>query len=190
MVHVHGRDVDAAADAAFDQIEVVRHIWAILVVDVVAACGNARDGDAGHIAKHFVVDLRVALRSLDEILIRHTFGSRDEDIHYEWNPLWQMDDEQKAKIELQKAQAFEVDVKAGLIEPEILKAARENALIESGFLYPGIETAIDEAEEMRPDEEDVDESFPGSPFSTGAAGEEQQGEFGQGFQKQGGFGQK
>ena len=137
-----------------------------------------------------VVRLTPALHPLDEILIRHTFGSRDEDIHYTWQPLWQMDDEQKAKIELQKAQAHEVDVKAGLIEPEILKAARENALIESGFLYPGIETAIDEAEEMRPDEEDVDESFPGSPFSTGAAGEEQQGEFGQGFQKQGGFGQK
>ena len=103
------------------------------------------------------VRLTPALHILDEVLIRHTFGSRDPDIHSEWNPLWQMDDEQKAKIEYQKAQAYEIDVKAGLIEPDVLKAARENALIESAFLYPGIEAAIDEAEENAPDPEDVDE---------------------------------
>src|SRR5437773_10363941 len=34
---------------------------------MVATFRNARDGDAGHVAEHLVVDLRVALRSLDEL---------------------------------------------------------------------------------------------------------------------------
>src|SRR5207249_327128 len=67
MVDVHGRDVDAAADAAFYQIEVVGHVRTILVVDVVAAFRNSRDSDAGHVAEHLVVDLRVPPRSLDEL---------------------------------------------------------------------------------------------------------------------------
>src|SRR5437870_12347813 len=67
MVDVHGRDVDAAADAAFYQIEVVGHVRTVLVVDVVAAVRNAEDRGAGTVAEHLVVDLRVAPRSLDEL---------------------------------------------------------------------------------------------------------------------------
>src|SRR2546428_11094988 len=67
MVDVHGRDVDAAADAAFYQIEVVGHVRTILVVDVVAAFRNSRDSDAGQVAEHLVVDLRVPPRSLDDL---------------------------------------------------------------------------------------------------------------------------
>src|SRR5213594_3692228 len=67
MVDVHGRDVDAAADAAFYQIEVIGHVRTVLVVDVVAAFRNSRDSDAGHVAEHLVVDLRVPPRSLDEL---------------------------------------------------------------------------------------------------------------------------
>src|SRR5215475_11437293 len=65
MVDVHGRDVDAAADAAFHQIEVVWYVRAVLVVDVVAAFGNAWNGDPGHAAEHLVVDFRVPPRSFD-----------------------------------------------------------------------------------------------------------------------------
>ena len=67
-------------------------------------------------------------------------------------PLWQMDEEQKAAVALAKAQAHKIDVDNGLINPEVLREARANQLIEDGF-YPGIESAIDEFE-LEPDEED------------------------------------
>ena len=92
------------------------------------------------------------LSRLDEVLIRSALGDRDEDIHYEWKPLWQMDEEQKAAVALAKAQAHKIDVDNGLINPEVLREARANQLIEDGF-YPGIEAAIDEYE-LEPDEED------------------------------------
>src|SRR5215471_13249018 len=66
MVDVHGRDVHAATDATLHEIEMIGHVWTVLIVDVRAAFGNARDADAGHVAEHLVVDLRVATRALDE----------------------------------------------------------------------------------------------------------------------------
>lgn len=92
------------------------------------------------------VRLTPLLSPLDEVLIRHTFGSRDEDIHYNWHPLWQMNDTEKADIALKKAQAHQIDVNAGLINPDVLRLARENDLTEDGFLYPGFEGALDEGD--------------------------------------------
>jgi uncharacterized protein len=98
------------------------------------------------------VRIQPALSRLDEVLLRSVFGDRDEDIYYEWSPLWQMDEEQKAAVALAKAQAHKIDVDAALINPDVLREARANQLIEDGF-YPGIEAAIDEFE-LEPDEED------------------------------------
>jgi hypothetical protein len=92
------------------------------------------------------VRLSPLLSPLDEVLIRHTFGSRDEDIHYNWAPLWQMNDTEKADINFKLAQAHNIDVAAGLINPDVLRIARENFLIEDGFLYPGFEGALDEGD--------------------------------------------
>jgi hypothetical protein len=85
-----------------------------------------------------------ALRPLDEVLLRSTFGTRDDAWRYDWNALWLMSDAEKADVELKKAQAHKVDVDAGLLSPHVLQIGRENSLVESGFLYPGIETAIDD----------------------------------------------
>jgi hypothetical protein len=85
-----------------------------------------------------------ALRPLDEVLLRSTFGHRDDAWSYDWNALWLMSDAEKADVELKKAQAHKVDVDAGLLSPHVLQIGRENSLVESGFLYPGIETAIDD----------------------------------------------
>jgi hypothetical protein len=90
------------------------------------------------------VRLTPAMARLDDILIRHTFGSRDPDIHYHWDSLWQMDDKEKADINLKVAQAHNFDVQAGLMSPAVLKKARENFLIENPFMYPGIEAAIED----------------------------------------------
>ena len=98
------------------------------------------------------IRIQPILSRLDEVLLRHVFGDRDEDIYYDWKPLWQMDDVQRSAIALQKAQAHKIDVENGLINPDVLREARVNQLIEDGF-YPGIESAIDE-HDIEPDEED------------------------------------
>jgi len=84
------------------------------------------------------------LAPLDEVLIRHTFGSRDPSIHYEWNPLWQEDNATKATIAFTKAQAFNIHMNSGLLDANVLKQGLENQLIEDG-LYPSLDQLIDEA---------------------------------------------
>jgi phage-related protein (TIGR01555 family) len=98
------------------------------------------------------VRIQPVLSRLDEVLLRHVFGDRDEDIYYEWAPLWQMDEEQKAAVWLAKAQAYKIDVDSGLINPDVLREARTNQLIEDG-VYPGMEAAVDEFGK-EPDDED------------------------------------
>lgn len=100
-------------------------------------------------------ELTPTLTPLDEVLIRSATGKRDKSTFFEWNPLWQMDEVQKATIGYQKAQAFKIDVDAGLISQEALREGRENQLIEDG-VYPGFETALESA----PENEPLDENNP------------------------------
>jgi phage-related protein (TIGR01555 family) len=118
--------------------------------------------------------LRPALEKLDMALQRSALGSYDKDIHYTWNPLWQMDDAQKATIAKTKADAAAVDANTGLIPFEALVKGRCNQLVEDGT-YPGLEAAIQEAIENQempveppmlepPDDEDGgDDGPPGGP---------------------------
>jgi phage-related protein (TIGR01555 family) len=88
-------------------------------------------------------ELSPALTALDEVFIRSTLGSADDSIYYEWTPLWQLSDTEKAAIALQKAQTSQADVTMALINPDALRQARINQLIEDGT-YPGLQDAIDE----------------------------------------------
>jgi uncharacterized protein len=103
------------------------------------------------------VRITPAMSRLDEVIIRSTLGSRDPAINYHWNTLWLKSDSEKADEELKKAQAHKVDVDSGLISPHVLQIGRQNSLVESGYLYPGIEQAIDEEAEWDA-EEGVDEA--------------------------------
>jgi phage-related protein (TIGR01555 family) len=89
------------------------------------------------------VILTPTLARLDEVLIRHSLGDRPKEITYDWNPLWQMTDTEKADITLKKAQAYKIDVDTTLIPAQALVIGRQNQLIEDG-VYPGLETAIDD----------------------------------------------
>lgn len=91
------------------------------------------------------VKMRPLLTRLDEVLIRSALGKRPEDIDYEWNPLWQASDAEKADIAYKKAQTFMSDVQSGMIPMTALATARTNQLIEDDF-YPGLEQAIEDAE--------------------------------------------
>lgn len=89
--------------------------------------------------------LTPTLSRLDEVLIRSATGGRDENIYYEWNPLWQMNENELADIAKKKAEVFKIDVDMMLIPTDALAKARENTLIEDGT-YPGIEIALEESD--------------------------------------------
>lgn len=98
-----------------------------------------------------------AMSILDLVIMQSALGAVDAAIHYEWSSLWQMDEAQRSEIDLKKAQTFKIDVDAGIFEPDVLREARVNQLIECGT-YPGIEAAVDEAE--RDGGDDLDETDP------------------------------
>lgn len=87
------------------------------------------------------------LERLDNVLIHSIFGADMPEIFYEWNPLWQMDDNEKADIAYKKGQTFQIDVNAGVFPDLVLREARLNQLIEDGT-YPGIEAAMEEADQL------------------------------------------
>jgi phage-related protein (TIGR01555 family) len=83
------------------------------------------------------------LSRLDEVFIRSVFGTRPEELHYDWRSLWQLDETDSADVALKKAQAFKIDVDSGVIDPQVMRDARQNQLIEDGT-YPGLEATIEE----------------------------------------------
>lgn len=98
-------------------------------------------------------DLSPRLNRLDEVLLRAATGSRDKNIHYIWNPLWQMSEPEKADVALKKAQTFQIDVQSMVLDPDALKTGRNNQLVEDGT-YPGYEDALKEIEDEGVDEND------------------------------------
>lgn len=99
------------------------------------------------------LDLSPMMARIDAVLIPSALGRTNVDIFYNWSPLWQMSDKEKAEIAKSKADVMKIDVDAGLIKPMVLKQARQNQLIEDGT-YPGLEGFI---EEFDSDNEDPDE---------------------------------
>lgn len=115
-------------------------------------------------------EIQPTIAPLDEILLRSALGARPEDIFYEWNSLWQSTEKEKMEIEQAKAAVFKIDVDSGLLDPVVLREARENQLIESG-LYPGLEGIIEEfgAEEMPTEPPESPEGGGGSGGDSGPA---------------------
>lgn len=107
------------------------------------------------------IEMTPAMYRLDEALIRSATGGRDEDIHYNWAPLWQMSDKEKAEIFKAKADAARTLAgNGGTAEPllpiEALSDALVNTFIEDNAL-PGLEAAIDEYGKLSEQEEDEDD---------------------------------
>lgn len=99
--------------------------------------------------------LRPAIAQLDEVIIRSALGDRPEDVHYEWNSLWQLDDVQKAALAKSKADTFRIDLDSGLFGEETLRQARINQIIEDGT-YPNFEV-------IEPEDEDNDPFLAATP---------------------------
>lgn len=88
-------------------------------------------------------DLRPALDRLDDLLLRHA-GVPSGKAWYEWNPLWQMTEAEKAALSLQKAQATQIYATMGAMPPTAMRKGIQGQLIEDG-VYPGLEAALEEA---------------------------------------------
>ena len=98
------------------------------------------------IASSQTLEIQPAMAMLDECLIRSALGTRDPDIHYVWNPLWQMSEKEKAEVFKTKADAARtIAGKGGMESPlmpvEALSDAFVTELVEDGTLS-GLEAAI------------------------------------------------
>mgnify|MGYP001358299384 CR=1 FL=1 len=118
------------------------------------------------IASAQTLEMQPALANLDECLIRSALGTRDSDIHYVWNPLWQMSEKEKAEIFKAKSDAARTIAGKGQESPlmpvEALSDAFVSELVEDGTLA-GLEAAIKKygtLAEQEEDEEDLDAAMP------------------------------
>jgi hypothetical protein len=100
------------------------------------------------------------LAMLDQVLMRSALGRDDPNIHYEWNPLWQMSDDEKAKIALAKAQATQIYATIGIINEDAFRQGVINQLVEDGT-YPGLDDAIEEFGDEPEEPEDTGGYQPG-----------------------------
>jgi len=93
------------------------------------------------------VHISPALARLDNVLIPSAMGEHPEELFYLWNSLWQMTAKEKAETDKSKADTFKIDVDANIVDPVVLKHAREAQLIEDGT-YPGFEQILEEYDGM------------------------------------------
>lgn len=90
-------------------------------------------------------EITPTLSPLDEILIISATGGRDPNIYYDWNPLWQMTEVEKADVAVKKSQVVAADVASMLVPTDALAKGRQNQLIEDNF-YPGLEGALEDSD--------------------------------------------
>lgn len=84
------------------------------------------------------------MRPLDDILVRNALGERPVDVWYDWRPLWQPSDKERAETQKLRAETFAIELNTGALSEEPLAKAYVNSAIESG-LYPGYEQAIEDS---------------------------------------------
>ena len=120
------------------------------------------DGDLknyyDHIAAVQATELTPALALLDEVILRSALGKRPPDIWYEWAPLWQMTDIEKADLASKKAATSASYVTSGIVELAVMQAMVKNMLVDDGT-YPGTEEAYEEFEGLEEDDPEVQEQF-------------------------------
>lgn len=87
------------------------------------------------------------LKQLDDVLVRSALGDYPDDgsVYFNWEPLWQLSDSERADIAVKHATAFTADVTAGLMDPATLSEARESQLVDDGT-YPGLASLLADAE--------------------------------------------
>lgn len=88
--------------------------------------------------------LRPALEKIDAALVPSATGAQQAGLWWTFGPLWTPTEAERADIAKKKAEAFKIDVEAGM-PLDVMIEARKSQLIEDGT-YPGLEDAWDVAE--------------------------------------------
>lgn len=83
------------------------------------------------------LEIQPELVRLDDCLIGSALGSRPEEIFYNWNPLKQLTEKEKAEIGKLHADTAQVLGSTGIFMSEELREVVGNQMVESG-LYPGL----------------------------------------------------
>jgi hypothetical protein len=110
-------------------------------------------------------DLQDSLSSVDEALVRSTLGDLPDGVVYEWDPLWQMSEAEKAAVSKTKMDSVQIIVNTNLFAQEELRPAVADMLIDDGLL-PSLDQHMLSEDEMA---ELLNANMPGP-------GEEQQAE--------------
>lgn len=122
-----------------------------------AAVGLSGSGDGdervyfdriGHIQ---ATEIQPAMELLDECLIWQALGKRPEEIYFEWRPLRQLTETERADIfskTASAARALAGNNEGALIPMDALSDALVNELTEQGML-PGLEQAVEEFGSLR-----------------------------------------
>lgn len=79
-----------------------------------------------------------AMQRLDAVLWQDAGGSVPTDAYYEWRPLWQPTDKERADVAKVKADTTKIYSDMGLLPDDVLARGVANQLIEDA-VYPGIE---------------------------------------------------
>jgi phage-related protein (TIGR01555 family) len=87
--------------------------------------------------------MQPAMSVLDECLIRSALGSRPDELHYNWKPLWQPTAKERADVGKISAETIQMAINMGAVSEEAGGSALVNALTESGA-FPGLEVYADE----------------------------------------------
>lgn len=101
-------------------------------------------------------DLQIGpmLAPLDRIIMADA-GVTDPDVWYDWKPLWQPSEKEKAETQKLRAETYAIELTTGGVNEPAFSKAYENAAIETG-LYPGLESAIEEFAIEEPDMSEAD----------------------------------
>lgn len=114
-----------------------------------------------------VLELGPTLSTLDEVLLRTTFGTTPANLWYLWKPLWQPSDKDMAETDRLEANATAILSKLNLVPKKAMEIVVQNRMIESGR-YPGLEDALKEFPEV--EEISLEGSNGGDPNSNQANG--------------------
>lgn len=87
------------------------------------------------------LEITPALTLLDEIILRDALGSRPASIWYEWHPLWQPSDKERAETQKIRAETFAIELGTAALDAEAFATSYVASAIESG-LYAGLDQAI------------------------------------------------
>lgn len=116
------------------------------------------------------LEMAPAMMRFDEALIRSATGARDQAIHYDWNPLWQLSEKDKADIFKTKADAARTIAGTGgssepLMPLDALSDALVNELIEDGTLA-GLEGAMKEYGRLSEQDDEGDDETAAMPVAS------------------------